>query len=378
VEGHQAQLIREKRRTFIVAMLLIVAGGVAFIALPSDEPDPREGSRVVEGNVSVSSGPLASYAVSYLVETHSEAGTALSREEILVERPFNARVVSGDVETIGAFGRYRVRGQSFYVPPAAPEADGRPAVVAAEAVEDGYAEVRETREVLGRRCAVYRFGRGTDPLSLSPLERAEAYTDVCIGEDGLVLEEVDLEGKDIVRRRIARKIDDSPRIDPELFDVPEPAGNAQQVGSVMELTDDSRLPGGRFWQLPKEPDGFELMGRYAVVPPAQPGFTDITARGNVISFLSMVYTDGADVLVIDQGSTQGSVPFAEDPGAKDIRAGDLGKGELRYSLRESEVRFLTGGVRFVRIRGTLPPSRLLDVAGSLEAVEGGPLVQKDH
>ena len=81
-----------------------------------------------------------------------------------------------------------------------------------------------------------------------------------------------------------------------------------------------------------------------------------------------------DVLVIDQGASRGgNEPFAEDPNARVVGAGDLGRAELIYSLRASQVRALTGGPRFVRVRGTLAPSRLLAIARSLEATKGGPL-----
>jgi hypothetical protein len=375
--------IRRRPRTFVLAAGLIVTGVIAYVVFPSDEgAEPgREGSRIVDARVVVASRSLQRYAISYVVETHTDAGTTSVREDTLVRRPFDARVVarasSGATETLSAFGRYAIRGQVSYVPPGPPSADLRPDAVVADAVEDGYAEVRETREVIGRPCRVHRFGDGAEAGALAPLEEADTYTDVCVDAKGLVLEEVTFDGRDIVRRRIAEEIDERPRIDRERFDLPEPEEDPQKIGSVKELAEDSRLPGGRFWQLTDAPKGFEPMGRYAVVPPAQPGFTDITARGNVISFLSMVYTNGSDVLVIDQGATQGAAPFAPDPHARRVRAGDLGRGELRYSLRESEVRFLTGGVRFVTVRGTLPPSRLLAIARSLEAVEGGPLRVKE-
>jgi hypothetical protein len=366
----------------LFALLLIVAGAVLSQRQGGTDDAPREGSRVIEGSqVRVAKRTLTSYAIRYTVETYTDSGVTRSTDDVLVRRPFDSRVRSAGVgettDTFSTLGRYSVRGQAFYVPPGAPDADRRPDTVLADALKDGYAEAREAREVVGRRCRVYRFGDGSDVTSLSLLEEADTYTDVCVDEAGLILEEATFDGRDLVRRRIAKEVDESPTISKDLFDLEVADGDARQLGSVQPLEDDSRLPGDEFWQLTDPPKGFRFEGRYAVVPPGQPGFSDIASRGSVVTFLSEVWTDGEDVIVIDQGATQGTKAFDTDPNAKQVNAGALGKGEVLFSMRESEARFLTGGVRFLRVRGTVPPSRLLDVARSLEAVDGGPLRLKD-
>jgi hypothetical protein len=224
---------------------------------------------------------------------------------------------------------------------------------------------------------VYRIGASSSAPNLPPLREADDVTEVCVDEAGLVLEEVTYDGAEVSRRRVAVDVSERPRVPNDELDVPKPKGDPRQVGSVQQLENDSRLPGETFWVLGEEPKGFRFRGRYSVVPAGQPGFTDPTARGSVITFVSEVWTDGIDILVIDQGATQGDAPFADDPNAKEVDGGELGDGELLYSLFASEARFKMPGTRFVRVRGTLPPSDLVDIARTMEGVPGGPLRVKD-
>ncbi len=377
-------------RWFLLGALVGIGAALVFLQTRDggDARSARAGSRIVEGSVArPAEHPPRSYAVRYRTETHTDAGTTATLDAILVRRPFEARVrqtsSSGPSDILNAFGVYSVGGQAFHVPPGAADADRSVGAILSDALDRGYAEAREVREVIGLRCRVYRFGDGSEATNLSTLEEADTYTDVCVDATGIILEEATFDGSDLVRRRVALEIDRKPRIDDDLFDLDVQEGDARQLGSVQELEDDSRLPGDEFWQLPgsaTEPvDGFELHGRFAVVPPGQPGFSDITSRGNVITFMSEVWVreDTGDVIVIDQGGTQGSKPFEPDPNGAKVEGGELGDGELLLSMRESEIRFLTGGVRFVRIRGNVAPSRLLAVAWSPEAVDGGPLRPKD-
>ena len=359
------------------ALFAIVAAGSWFLRPRSD---PRRGSVAVSGGtVRVGDRVPRSYRIVYRVEDAASAGEA-SRSELVVHRPFASR----SEKITSAFGRTSFGAASVFAPPGPPSGDLRPDVLLADALRDGYADKRELRRVARRLCRVYRIGGSADAVSLPPVATGAEPTDVCVDEAGLVLEEVTFRktSGDVVRRRVATSVSERPPVTDETFEVSKPEGDPRQIGSVQELEPDSRLPGGTFWELPKGPKGFELRGRYAVVPAGQPGFNDPASRSSVISFVSEVWTDGPDVLLIDQGATQGAAPFADDPDAidvkiGDVKAGDLGKGELLYSMAASEVRFITGGARFVRVRGTLPPSKLLAIAKTLDGRPGGPLRLKD-
>lgn len=364
--------LRSRRRLVAaIAALVALIAVVAYLALSGGE-DARTGSdRLPDGPVAIGRRILDSYRIEYRVETTTDGKRSVSRTTTLVRRPFEGR--EDDATT--TFSRHAIRGSAFWVPPGPPEADRRPDAVMRDAVRDGYADARERRRVAGRTCRVYRIGASSSAPSLPPLREADEVTDVCVDEAGLILEEVTFQGDAVARRRVAVSVSERPS-GGEL-DVAKPKGDPRQIGSVQRLEDDSRLPGGTFWVLQEPPDGFEFRGRYSVVPAGQPGFTDPTARGSVTTFVSEVWTRGPGVLVIDQGATQGDPPFGEDPDARQIETDELGEGELLYSLFASEVRFKLKGTRFVRVRGTLPPSDLLEVARQLEGVPGGPLRLRD-
>ncbi len=358
---------------FVAAALFAVVALVSWVLRPRS--DPREGSTVVaDGRVRVGAPIPPTYRIVYRTEIRSGEDTTVSRSAVLVDRPFASRV--GD--SVESFARHAERQTSFWIPPGPTAADRRPDAVIDDAVDDGYIRARETRRVAGRLCRVYRAGGGSVSPSLPPLDRAKEFTDVCVDAAGVVLEEVAFSAsEEITRRTVATSVTERPRLPERGIKAPKPQGDARTVGSVIELEPDSRLPGGRFWELGDAPKHFTARGRYSVVPAGQPGFTDPTARSSVITFLSEVWTRGPDVFVIEQGATRGSDPFGADPNARDVKVKGLGRGELRYSMTASEVRFDVGGTRFVRVRGTLPPSELLEIARDLRGVDGGPLRVKE-
>ena len=360
-----------RRRAAAGLALIALLGIVAYLVLSGGD-DARNGSeRLPDGPVTMGRRIPDTYRIEYRVETVIDGKLSVGRSTTQVRRPFEGR--EDDATT--TFARHAIRGSAFWVPPGPPEADRRPDAVLRDAVRDGYADERERRRVAGRTCRVYRIGASSSAPSLPPLRDADDVTDVCVDEAGLILEEVTFQGDEVSRRRVAASVSERPS--GRELDVAKPKGDPRQVGSVQQMQDDSRLPGGTFWELEESPDDFEFGGRYSVIPAGQPGFTDPTARGSVITFVSEVWTRGPDVFVIDQGATQGDPPFGEDPDARSIETDELGEGELLYSLFASEARFKLKGTRFVRVRGTLPPSELLEIARELEGVPGGPLRLKD-
>src|SRR5206468_3371693 len=108
-------------------------------------------------------------------------------------------------------------------------------------------------------------------------------------------------------------------------------------GVVHAVTAGSRTPGS-FWELGSPPRGFSYRDRYAVVPP-QGAIADPRQRSSVIATVDDIWVKGPDVLIVEQGGTLGgTAPFARDPNARRLRVGVLGRGELIYGLRSSEVR----------------------------------------
>ena len=337
-------------------------------------PDQRAGSvELSGGDVDISARVPRAYRIVYRVETTTKDGLTEQTEEALVRRPFASRLTTRDqaktpLVTVSAFGVYSLSDQAFFVQPGAPDPDRRPAAVLPEAVRDGYAQRREVRRVAGRMCRVFRIGESSDAVSLPPIDDlGPDRSDICVDAAGLILEEVTFTDERMTKRRVATAVAEDPAIGDDDLDVAKPEGDPKVIGSVLELEDDSRMPADEFWELSEKPEGFRFRGRFAIVPPGQQGFQDPMARGTILAFMSEVWVDGSDVLVIDRGATRSTKPFEEDANARVVRAGKLGRGELRYALRESEVRVLTGGSSFVRVRGTIEPSRLLAIARSLES-----------
>lgn len=375
--------MRKRRKTVVFAATLALAGVLVYVLWPG--PNLREASEVL-GDVAVDVGartPTA-YAIVYRVENRAGDTLVVSSERLLVRRPFEAVSVRlegpppGTKEqsrTVNAFARLKTEQLTLAVPPSPASLDRRLDVFLPEAVKAGYAAEREARRVAGRSCRVYRMAGAEGAAGLERVaEAGDTHTDVCVDEAGLVLEEVGVVGGDLLTRRLATDVDEDPDIPDGSFDAGEPTLEVRQGGgAVRRLTPDSRPP-GTFWELPEPPEGLAHEGRYSIVPP-QTGFDDPTQRQNIIAFASDVWRDGIEVIIVEQGATLGgTAPFAEDPNAQRVEVGDLGRGQVVYGSASAEVRVLREGGRFVRVLGTLPPSRLLAAARSLQEVEGGELV----
>jgi hypothetical protein len=333
----------------------------------------------------VSVRTIRAYRVVYRVESGNGGSRSVSTDRLLVRRPFDARLESfagrppGDRRlstTITSFARLRVQGATFAVAPTAPGADLRLDAFLRDALADGYTLRRARKRVAGRSCRVYRVAAVTGAESLGRVARAgDDYEELCVDADGLVLERDSFADGERVGRRRATSVSEDPDITEPSFHTGDPtAGVRDGGGSVQELAPTSKVPGDVFWELRGLLKGFRKRGRYAVIPP-QAGFKDPLERAGIVTFVSEVWTRGPDVVVIEQGSARsGRPPFAADRNARKVSLGALGSGELRYGLSGSEVRARTGGGRFVRVSGTVPPSKLLAIARMLRKTEGGPLI----
>jgi hypothetical protein len=378
--------LRKRRRLVVATGALVLAAAVVYLLIPG--PDLRAGSKALpNGPVRVAERTPRAYRIDYRVEDRAGGEFNVSTERLWVRRPYEARVEdrSGPPpgrrrtsETISAFARVRVGGSTFAVAPAPASPDRRVEHVLDEAQSAGYVQARERRRVAGRLCRVFRTAGESPSGTLTKLRGgAKDYTDVCLDSSGLALEEATFAGGKLVARRLAVKVEESPRSKRNLFETGKPSATARQGGGSVKWAELDSRPPGTFWEPSTRLKGFEHRGRYAVVPP-QAGFDDPTQRSSIIAFISDVWERGLDVVAIEQGATLGGkAPFAADPNAVRVRVGRLGRGELLYGLRTSEVRVLRKGGRFVRVFGTIEPSRLLAFARSLEEKPGGNLVYID-
>jgi hypothetical protein len=348
----------------------------------------RDGSTEVPGGapVEIVRTPV-SFRVVYRLEEEGKKAVAYTTDRVSVRRPWESRLDTlagkppgGKVLSFQAarFGK-RVTGASgqdssaLDLPPSVPPSDVRLLPVLQAGLDGGELVRREVREVLGRRCQVYRSAQYLSAVVLKPPTDTE-FADSCVDEAGIVLEEALVTQGDIVARRIAVEVEEDASLSDDLFpDLPSSVPPASGGGLVRKLKPGSSPPGD-FFVLDAPPAGFELLGRYTVIPPQADNFSDPTREGARRAGTSDVWVRGVDVLIVDQGGTlRGDPPFTIDEENPKVDLGQFGQGERRLSAVTNEVRVILPSGRYVRVMGTLPPDDLAAVARSLHSVPGGTL-----
>jgi hypothetical protein len=352
------------------------------------EPLEREGSVELEDAAPLPAPePHDRYRMTYRVSAGASAPTV---EVLTVDRPFTSELVTkgddGDVRGIHrwAFGRVitAVGDEDptvFAVGPNVGGYDFHARSAVDEAVESGLLERREQREVIGRRCQVYRTGTSVSDGVLAPVGDVEdEYADVCIDADGLLLEEWWVLDGHAIRQRLATELDESV---PDAFGdgwVEEPTSMpvGQGGGSVRRLRPGSAPPGD-FFEAPSAPEGFTHLGRYTVVPPQAIDMAEADS-GKIVASTADVWVRGGDVVVLDQGGTRGGVDtYPRDPDNRTVEIAGVGTAEIVLGLATNEVRIQRDVGKFVRVIGTLTSDELLAVARSLVLTEGNEIVLED-
>ena len=384
------------RRRPLVAALAVVGMAVvgAVLVGRGGDDDVRAGSMKTGGSPVEIGEPPLTYRIDYRVVARGGGDEVVTSDRLLVRRPFESRLESyddavprGDPASIqvARLGRLLLDGPGRNAvvavrPPAPGASDLRVDAVLDDALDAGVLERRERREVLGRPCQVYRSAAPLTTHALSRAGDASEHADTCVDADGLVLEEVLVDDGDVLLRRVAIDVEVDPALTDEQFETGEPTVPENLGGGLWrELTPTSRTP-GRFFE-PELPPGFDRAGRYAVVPGGEPDPSGlpITSQRRV-TFVSDVLADERDVIVIDQGSTtDGSqaLPGAPD-GARTVEIDAIGTFTVVLDARAAAVQVDLGDGDFLRISGTVPVGRLLDVARSLERTGGGTLVPSER
>src|SRR3954453_2903131 len=276
------------RRWRITALVVVVAAIIAttLVVVRNDRGEhiDRNGSVALARNrrVAIIRTPPAWHIV-YRLE---ERGDVVSTDRVWVRRPFDSRLETWSgpppgrqqgSEQVATFGRRIQRAskggnaQTLALPPGVPASDVRIESVLNDAVDSGLMQRREVRRVAGRDCQVYRSGNLLNAGALHPATENE-HADSCIDEAGLVLEELLWGDGRFISRRVAVSVEEPPSLPDQLFAVPEtPIAVKEGGGSVRPLVPGSRPPGD-FYELDSAPAGFQLRGRYSVIPPQPENF----------------------------------------------------------------------------------------------------------
>ncbi len=352
----------------------------------------RQGSEILEertGLVRITDEP-SSYRLTYRVDTYGGGERIVTRDELVVRRPFDGRTRKFDgegrdagvrSEQIGLLGRLSVpkTAQSEAVVletgPALAPSDVRIAPVLDDLLSSGRVQAREWRSIGRRPCQVLRFGGPVSSGSVAPMLEPEIeYADACVSEQGLVLEEVWVRTGLVQRRRVATKIDAEAPVRDEAFVTSgasiEPLPVDEGGGSFRPV-DPTSSYAAPFWVLDVAPlEAYR--GRWAVVSPAGSDPDSDETKDRRLGFVADVWQDGIDTVILEQGSTSGGVrPFELGAGRR-LMVDGLGEGEVVFDLRTSEVRFVRPNGYFVRVRGTVSRARLEELARQLRRTEGGP------
>jgi hypothetical protein len=386
---------RRRRRVLLgcaVIAVVVIGAAVYAVGAGDDSRDPRAGSVALDDESALFDFGVApsAYRVDYRVEGLGGDDVVTTSDRLYVSRPFASRLDSydgpgpeGEPSSVQVSGLGAVRAESasgeVVVVAAAPGpgiSDVRVSAALDDALADGRVELRERRRVLGRDCQVVRTAFGLDTGDLERPADPSTYADTCIDADGIVLEEVVVDDGRPLLRRVAIDVEIGPELDEELFETGETTVPIESGGGFFaELAPGSRPPAATFYDAGDGPARFAHVGRYAVVPPQAENFTDVTRRGQRLTFVSDVFVDGDDLVVLDQGGTLGNAdPF---PGLRgvpvDVDVQGAGEAVLTYGRGGPIVIVRLPEGRFLRARGTGEPEVLLELLASLEPVEGGEL-----
>ena len=383
-----------------LVVIAVVFVGLGLLALfgradddDGDEDDGPPGTAVVTPTTIESTqvegdpDPIAlggsPYAITYRVEGFTDDGGAvIDLEHRWVRPPYASRVETapeGDDDAPPTFvqisdfgvvqtGREDESPAILRTEPSVAPGDVRIAADVEAATDAGVLEWRhEERTVLDRRCQVFRAGSPIDVATLAPPDAdAEQWADICVSDDGLVLQEEWVIAGEPFRRRTAIEIDESPELDDELFVPGGQVGDGADVGALAELTADSVQPGVPFYALQRPPDGFRHRGRFGYTPPR--GKLDFNqAEGPKIALILDVYEDGdGGVLVVANGGTSDhSALFEVGDDDRTLELGSVGQAEVVLGLRQNELRVAFDDGRFLRIWGNRSIDDLASVARTL-------------
>jgi hypothetical protein len=375
-------------------LVIAVAGGGAFVVVNhgsgKSTPTYTLTSPIVEApatDLSISNAP-ATYHLTYKVDTTGAEGVSTSTEDVTVQRPFNGIVVAkagappGSTEQWRAVSNFALysdttAGGSPTVQHAVPQpalGDFRLDATLQDLVTAGTFAPREVRQVLGRQCQVYRTGEPLESFG-TQAPTATDYTDACIDNAGLMLEEVSVQSGALAERIIATAVDTPATINNDTFTVTGTPETVAQGGTDITQIDASTPPLAGYWVLDAPPPGYTLMGRYHLVTQAQdtsasdPEATTTTTEAGQAPPTSDswadVYVSGNNMIVITQGT--GSEPDTQTSGGVTGDVGALGSTTAVANLTGSELvaHPTETGTYYIHVTGTVPLATIQQVASSL-------------
>jgi hypothetical protein len=383
-------------------LLVVLPVGVAVASAVSNAGEGgrpslrRDGSKAISDEdvapLAFSGGAPETYQLTYHVERYDPDRIQESTETITVRRPFDSRIVTvidgkevgRRVSRFGALVLSTGQGpKALAAPPAPATGDLHLATSLPEAVQRGWAEVRERRKVAGETCQVYRVGSTVAAGELVPngAKKGES-ADICVDRRGLLLEEVWSKANRPLQRRVVTKRKLDLALTDADFEVKgETVLSIDQGNGFVKRVDPTTSWEGTVYRLPDGPPGFTYEGRVVVQPPKLSPFRNPLDDGPQTEQVSMVdtWSRGPDLVVFSQTIAASITAIPNDAKtARPLDLGPFGNAATVVDLRSNEVRIELPEDRFIRIAGSLTTKELVELAHGLRAEEGKGLVFLDQ
>ena len=202
-----------------------------------------------------------------------------------------------------------------------------------------------------RECQVYRTGSPLQSLKITAPTDSD-YSDVCLTDAGLILEEVTVTAGKLAQRLTATELVIDPSLDPAAFAIEGERVGPDQGGAEVTEVDRTVAPAAGYWALDAPPAGFTHRGRYRVQAAEGPSHVD-------------VYVRGTDLVTVRQGAPAAEPDMSDAGVGRDTDLGPLGQSSVVVSSIGTTVVAHPGGEAFVHVAGTVSPAELQALAGSL-------------
>ena len=380
---------RARRRllTGVAIVVLVVAVGTgAFYVLRDSSSEYRSlhgallAAKAPEQAISATP---AAYRLTFTVDVNNE----VLEEETTLRRPFDERhriailgqlgtPVDDEIKTKSYTSSHRT-GQSdsaTKTSPALSPFETRFDITLHDLVDNGFYVRRERRKVLNTECTVYRTGASIEGRAVTKATAA-TYTDLCIADDGLVLEEVGVTANKVDLRVVATMVERDLALTDNDFPVnTDPTALSESGVEVIDI-DTHTLPKTPYWQWTTPPDGWTLVSRQRVedTNTANSATTTTVAAGPSAPKISWVdvYRRDNDLLIVRQGSTDAAPDvggLASD--AIPTTVGDLGNAKLLLGTTGTELVVDNSAGRFVHVSGSISLTEMTSLTSSLQLANG--------
>ncbi|MSV88843.1 MAG: hypothetical protein F2754_05915 [Actinobacteria bacterium] len=360
----------------IVVALLLVGGGVALVLHERNKPDlALKASKIASKakEQKIVSPPLA-YHVTYRVQTAGDDNPIY--EDVIVRRPFDMRYRLSNDATFAkplydlVITKNNRTERNDGVPETAENATPvllsygtRFDATLSDLISNGFFVRRERRKLLDTECTVYRTGSFIEAGKVVKATDTQ-HTDICISDDGLMLEEVNVASGAVSLRVTATEIVREPGLADTDFPVTTDAATLTAGGVQVVDLPRSSVPTTPYWQWAAAPEGWTFSSRQRVE--VTKVVSDSTGpAATKVSWVDL-YTRGADVLIVRQGAAGAEPVSVDTTNAIDTTVGDLGAAKLVVDTIGNTVVVSDVNGRFIQLFATTSASDLITVAGSLK------------